>query len=245
MNQTIYWTVLGEIVEDERSGIGWTLLGEIVEDERSGIGWTLLGEIVEDERSGIGWTLLGEIVEDERSGIGWTLLGEIVEDERSGIGWTLLGEIVEDERSGIGWTLLGEIVEDERSGIGWTLLGEIVEDERLVLERLSRHIRASIVHQSGSAVVTASTAEWALNKFLYSTVDMAAYQSLARVFSQRCLESGITEVYCNMEAKPGSKVASFLSGVEQGGVVLSEPGRFRPHRPWNLNKPEKPWEVIE
>nr|CAD7610316.1 unnamed protein product [Timema genevievae] len=37
----------------------------------------------------------------------------------------------------------------------------------LVLERLSRHIRASIVHQSGSAVVTASTAEWALNKFLY------------------------------------------------------------------------------
>nr|CAD7446922.1 unnamed protein product [Timema bartmani] len=242
------------------------------------------------------------------------VLGEIVEDERSGIGWTLLGEIVEDERSGIGWTLLGEIVEDERSGIGWTLLGEIVEDERLVLERLSRHIRASIVHQSGSAVVTASTTEWALNKFLYSTVDMAAYQSLARVFSQRCLESGITEVYCNMEAKPGSKpivnrdqltadinkpllnrdqltadinkpllnrdqptadinkpllnrdqltadinkpllnrdqltadikVASFLSGVEQGGVVLSEPGRFRPHRPWNLNKPEKPWEVIE
>nr|CAD7202704.1 unnamed protein product [Timema douglasi] len=38
-----------------------------------------------------------------------------------------------------------------------------------------------------------------------NTVDMTAYQSLAVVFSQRCLESGITEVYCNMEAKPGSK----------------------------------------
>nr|CAD7413080.1 unnamed protein product [Timema poppensis] len=77
------------------------------------------------------------------------------------------------------------------------------------------------------------------------TVDMTAYQSLAVVFSQRCLESGITEVYCNMEAKPGSKVASFLSGVEQGGLVLSEPARFRPQGPRSLHKPEKPWEVIE
>jgi large subunit ribosomal protein L18 len=41
------------------------------------------------------------------------------------------------------------------------------------------------------------------------------------------------------------KVEAFLSCMEEGGVTLSEPPRFQPHRPWNLDRPEKPWEVTE
>jgi hypothetical protein len=38
---------------------------------------------------------------------------------------------------------------------------------RLVLEQSSRHVTAKIVHHSGLEVVTASTKEWAVKKFLY------------------------------------------------------------------------------
>jgi hypothetical protein len=41
------------------------------------------------------------------------------------------------------------------------------------------------------------------------------------------------------------QVEAFISCVEEGGVTLSEPPRFHPHRPWDRDRPEKPWEVVE
>jgi len=40
-------------------------------------------------------------------------------------------------------------------------------------------------------------------------------------------------------------VEKFISYLEEGGLKLSEPPRFRPHRPWHLDRPEKPWETVE
>jgi hypothetical protein len=41
------------------------------------------------------------------------------------------------------------------------------------------------------------------------------------------------------------QVEAFISYVEEGGVTPTEPPWFRPHRPWDLDRPEKPWEVVE
>ncbi|XP_063220685.1 large ribosomal subunit protein uL18m [Bacillus rossius redtenbacheri] len=116
---------------------------------------------------------------------------------------------------------------------------------KLLLSQTKRCVKAEIVHQSGSTVVSASTAEWAIKQFLYSTVDSAAYQNLGRVLAERCLETGLTEVRCDLHPEPGSKVAAFLANVEEGGVTLSEPARFLPHRPWDDGRPDKPWAVVE
>jgi len=40
-----------------------------------------------------------------------------------------------------------------------------------------------------------------------STNDTSAYINLARVFAQRCLESGISEVRCDLKPLPGGKVS--------------------------------------
>jgi hypothetical protein len=41
------------------------------------------------------------------------------------------------------------------------------------------------------------------------------------------------------------QVEKFISYLEEGGLTLSEPPRFHPHRPWHLDRPEKPWETVE
>jgi len=42
-----------------------------------------------------------------------------------------------------------------------------------------------------------------------------------------------------------SQIEKFISYLEEGGLTLSEPPRFLPHRPWHLDRPEKPWEAVE
>jgi len=50
---------------------------------------------------------------------------------------------------------------------------------------------------------------WAVMVILVfsSTNDTSAYINLARVFAQRCLESGISEVRCDLKPHPGGKVS--------------------------------------
>ncbi|XP_021937462.1 39S ribosomal protein L18, mitochondrial isoform X3 [Zootermopsis nevadensis] len=139
----------------------------------------------------------------------------------------------------------------ERLRIAWRPTGYHLEVpgrefwHKLLLEQSPHHVTAKIVHYSGLEVVTASTKEWAVKKFLYSTKDTSAFMNLARVFAQRCLESGISEVCCDLKPYPGGKVESFLFCMEEGGMTLAEPPRFKPHRPWHVDRPEKPWEVTE
>uniref|UniRef100_A0A1B6DC41 39S ribosomal protein L18, mitochondrial n=1 Tax=Clastoptera arizonana TaxID=38151 RepID=A0A1B6DC41_9HEMI len=73
----------------------------------------------------------------------------------------------------------------------------------------ARHITCQIVHNSGTVAVSASTKEWAINRFLYRTNDRSAYINLAKVFAQRCHEAGIIEFYVNVNREPGTKVLNF------------------------------------
>lgn len=102
-----------------------------------------------------------------------------------------------------------------------------------------------MIHYINGPVIEAKTSEWALRKQLYSIKDTSAYINLGRVFAQRCLESGITEIYCDIKPVEGGKVDRFLKEVVNGGIKLEEPETYKKPSPWDRHRPEKPWEVAE
>ena len=63
---------------------------------------------------------------------------------------------------------------------------------------------AYVQHSDGSMVVSASTKEWAIKQCLYSTADVSAAENIGRILAQRCLESGISYLHCNIDAKTKS-----------------------------------------
>lgn len=79
---------------------------------------------------------------------------------------------------------------------------------RLVLEKSNRHSTSWVEHHTGARVVSASTREWAIKKHLYSTTDINAIYNIGRILARRCLESGITEVFTELDqyAESSSKV---------------------------------------
>lgn len=95
------------------------------------------------------------------------------------------------------------------------------------------------------SVIEAKTSEWCIRKHLYSSTDTCAYIALGKVFTQRCLESGITEMYCDIKPLSGGKVEMFLKQVVDGGIKLEEPEVYKKPNPWDQFRPEKPWEVTE
>lgn len=109
----------------------------------------------------------------------------------------------------------------------------------------NRLVKAEVVHFVNGPVIEAKTSEKALRNQLYSITDTCAYKNLGKVFAQRCLECGITELYCNLEAPKGGKVEKFLEEVSKGGVRLEESSVYKKPQPWDLHRPEKPWEVTE
>ncbi|KAG8239669.1 hypothetical protein J437_LFUL013892 [Ladona fulva] len=118
---------------------------------------------------------------------------------------------------------------------------------KLEITRTGRHLSAAIVHYTGPVVISASTTEWCIRKYLYRTNDTSAYVNLAKVLSHRCLESGILEMKTDYfsEAPKSKKVALFLNEMENNGIILVEPERFEGYKPWDQHRPEKPWEIVE
>lgn len=108
-----------------------------------------------------------------------------------------------------------------------------------------RYISADVKHFENGSVISASTSEWAIKKHLYKTKDTAAFINLGRVLAHRCHQAGITEMVCNVEAVAGGKLDKFLKTVEENGVVLKEPPRYYKPKPWDAERPEKPWEILE
>lgn len=106
-------------------------------------------------------------------------------------------------------------------------------------------MKAEVVHFINGPVIEAKTSEPALRNQLYSITDTCAYINLGRVFAQRCLECGITEMYCDIEPVKGGKVEKFLDEVVKGGVKLQEMEVYKKPQPWDMLRPEKPWEVTE
>lgn len=104
-----------------------------------------------------------------------------------------------------------------------------------------------MVHFTGGPIVEASTQEWAVKKHLYKTNDTSAYINLARVFAQRCLESGFFEMKFGETPVEGSKTELFVKTLQDNGIVLSEPWFIKPEPVVNrfVGRKEKPYASLE
>lgn len=101
-----------------------------------------------------------------------------------------------------------------------------------------------MVHFEKGPIVEASTAEWAIKKQLYKTVDTSAYINLAKVFASRCLESGFIEMKCDLKNPvEGGKIFNFLKTVQENGLVLLEAPSIMPQLDVNsyVGRKEKPY----
>lgn len=83
----------------------------------------------------------------------------------------------------------------------------VVSTYRLFLRETRSGVTAELMHHTEKVVVKASTNEWAISQFLYSNIDRMAYITLAKVFAERCLESGISCCDCSVEAKEDTNVS--------------------------------------
>lgn len=64
-----------------------------------------------------------------------------------------------------------------------------------------------------------------------------------QILAQRCLESGLTEIRCDIKPSQEGKVSEFIKALQQSGVCLEEPSQYKPPQPWDMHRPEKPWEI--
>ncbi|EDW47624.1 39S ribosomal protein L18, mitochondrial [Drosophila sechellia] len=115
----------------------------------------------------------------------------------------------------------------------------------LEINASGRYVSADVKHFENGTILSASTSEWAIKQHLYKTNDTSAFVNLGRVLAHRCLQSGITEMTCNVEAVPGSKLQKLLKTIQDNGVSFTEPSRLPNEQPWDEKRHEKPWEVSE
>ncbi|KAK6620472.1 hypothetical protein RUM44_006873 [Polyplax serrata] len=154
-----------------------------------------------------------------------------------------------------------ELLRLEKKPTGYGVDNKDVEFwNRLELFTTPFHVTARLVHNTQNIVVEASTKEWAIRQFLYSGRDKQAYVILARVFAERCLESGYQFFKCE---KPDDKntnvgslditlvsnpyslfLAAFLETLEEEGIVLEEYPYFNIHDIWRRKREKKPWTVL-
>merc|ERR1719430_1771295 len=124
---------------------------------------------------------------------------------------------------------------------------------KLELEISNNHTTAIVTHWTGRVVAKASTQEWPIRQFLYNLTDKAALKVVGQVISQRCLETGISEVVLlvDEEDRTKDKMIKFISVIEESGLTLSEPEQFEPLNKHIVNhstiqQPKiKPWTVLE
>ena len=124
---------------------------------------------------------------------------------------------------------------------------------KLELEISNNHTTATVTHWTGRVVARASTQEWSIRQFLYNLTDGAALKLVGQVISQRCLETGVSEVFLDVseEDKAKEKMVKFIDVIEQSGLSLSEADVYmptNPHIPNHRNiQPQrvKPWTVLE
>ena len=124
---------------------------------------------------------------------------------------------------------------------------------KLELEISNSHTTATVTHWTGRLVAKASTQEWSIRQFLYNLTDGAALKVVGQVISQRCLETGVSEVYLDVsnEDRGKEKMVKFIDVIEQSGLSLSEPKVYQPINPHIVNhrriqhKRVKPWTVLE
>ncbi|VDD74759.1 unnamed protein product [Mesocestoides corti] len=101
---------------------------------------------------------------------------------------------------------------------------------KCVLERGKHHITGSVIHKTSGVVVSASTQETAINKRLYSPVDVSAAENIGRILAYRCLCMGITSVLFDITETPltSTKNKAFHDALLESGLCLEEECLPRP-----------------
>lgn len=116
---------------------------------------------------------------------------------------------------------------------------------KLELTVSKKYVTAKLNHFQNGTVIETSTSEWSIKQHLFKGNDTSAYINLAKIFAFRCMEAGLTEMRCDLQPKPNGKVDKFLTTLIDSGINLQEPDRIKPVQPWDLKRPEKPWEITE
>ena len=124
---------------------------------------------------------------------------------------------------------------------------------KLELEISGAHTTATVTHWTGRVVARASTQEWSIRQFLYNLTDQAALKVVGQVISQRCLETGVSEVRLEVsqEDREKEKMIKFIDVIESSGLSLREAGVYMPTNPHISNhrsiprKRVQPWTVLE
>nr|XP_033325671.1 39S ribosomal protein L18, mitochondrial [Megalopta genalis] len=116
---------------------------------------------------------------------------------------------------------------------------------KLIVTKENRYVTAEIHHFENGPVIKASSREWGLHKQLYRGKDSAAFINVGRVLGQRCLECGIVEIYYDKETLPGGKEDLLTKEIENQGVRLQEPLKYRHFIHADRYRDEKPWETFE
>ncbi|XP_029642268.1 39S ribosomal protein L18, mitochondrial [Octopus sinensis] len=96
---------------------------------------------------------------------------------------------------------------------------------KIIFARRNWNLDSYILHSSGNIVVSASTKEWPIKKFLYSCRDITAAKCIGTILALRCLEAGITHVFYDdmLHEKNSKKLQAFLTAVQQNNLILKEP----------------------
>lgn len=115
---------------------------------------------------------------------------------------------------------------------------------KLVVTPGNGKVTAEVIHNNGTSVVSASTSEFGIKRLLYRYTDVAAYKTVGKVIAQRCIESGINAVYCDIEAEEDTKLALLLEEAMKGGLALEEGEAYK--RPFVHSRkiPTKPWDIV-
>ncbi|CAG2113750.1 unnamed protein product [Medioppia subpectinata] len=102
---------------------------------------------------------------------------------------------------------------------------------KIVFDTSGKHLTASIVHNSGRIIVSASTKEAAIGQQLKSSRGVAAATSLGQVLAMRALESGVLQVFVGVEYESDQslKAKAFLTALKDNGLVRTAVGTFVGH----------------
>ncbi|XP_014214306.1 39S ribosomal protein L18, mitochondrial [Copidosoma floridanum] len=116
---------------------------------------------------------------------------------------------------------------------------------KLVVKVTSKNLVLQINHYKNGPVVTVSTTEYAMKRHLFKSLDITAYTNAGRVLAQRCLESGIGSIMCDIDTENSTKLTALIDELRKGGVVLQEAIPYKNPEPWDATRMIKPWTIVD
>ncbi|KAA0192263.1 Mitochondrial 39S ribosomal protein L18 [Fasciolopsis buskii] len=121
---------------------------------------------------------------------------------------------------------------------GWEFQSPRVDYwHKVCLKKSSYHTSGLVVHSSGVNVVFASTREPAIQRELYSCVDVSAAENIGRILAHRCHQCGLINLFFDSVESPlnNETVAAFYEALLEGGVNLEEPVENIPPEPLGVD----------